>query len=179
MSFILNNLSLRPLETTDLEWLQFCRNDQSTWNFLTDIQMVSLFQEEQWFKSTQSDPTKKYLVIEDSSKLIPPKIGIIKLTPIDWINRTICIGADIHPEMRGKGYGKGLWPLILKYCFHYLNMNRVWFLVAEFNERGIHIYKKTGFQEEGRMRQALYRDNKYYDYILMSMLKSEYDQIFV
>jgi diamine N-acetyltransferase len=179
MSFILGSLSLRPLEKSDLQWLQAHRNDQSTWMNLTDIRMVSMDQEEQWFSGIQRDPARMCLVIEDCSRLVPKSIGIIKLSQIDWINRSLSIAADIAPDSRGSGYGKALWPLILKYCFQFLNMNRVWFLVADWNSVGKHIYTKVGFKTEGVMRQALYRDGQYHDYILMGMLRSEYDQIFV
>lgn len=35
-------------------------------------------------------------------------------------------------------------------------------------------YKKAGFKEEGRLRQASYRDSKYHDKIVMSILRKEW-----
>jgi len=77
-------------------------------------------------------------------------------------------------QYRNKGYGKKVYDLILKFCFNYLNFNRIWLLVIENNEIALNLYKKKGFKEEGRMREAIYRHEKYYDYIMMSILKEEY-----
>ena len=49
---------------------------------------------------------------------------------------------------------------------------RNWFqLSAAFNEVAIHVYRKLGFIEEGRLVQSLYRDGVYHDQIGMYMLE--------
>lgn len=172
MSFSHKDLSIRPLEREDLPWLQELRNSQNTWMFLTDINMVSLEQETLWFQQLQTDRSRKYFtVIENTTK---DKVGIVRFTSIDYINRSICVGADISEDYRGRGYGKQVTELQLEYCFKFLNMNRAWLLVADFNTKAHHIYQSTGFKEEGRQRQALFREGKYYDYICMSVLANEY-----
>jgi len=44
-----------------------------------------------------------------------------------------------------------------------------------FNERAIKSYEKCGFKKEGILRQEIYIDGKYYDAIIMAMLKEEYE----
>ena len=102
-------------------------------------------------------------------------IGMIRTDEIDWINRSIRVGGDIRPELWGQGYGHKMFALIKKYCFDYLNMHRLWLLVLETNERAIAVYKSAGFVEEGRQRQAIYRDGRYLDYVMMSLLEDDYD----
>ena len=36
-------------------------------------------------------------------------------------------------------------------------------------------YEKTGFVHEGALRQSIYRNGRYIDALLMSMLRSEWD----
>jgi RimJ/RimL family protein N-acetyltransferase len=160
----------RILEKKDIEWARLLHNDPEVLNMLTDTNFVNEYQQAAWFENLCLSSKSKRLVIE----LNKEKIGLIRLDEIDHINKSICVGLDIVRDYRGKGYGKNAFLLLLDYVFNELNMNRAWLLVAEFNERAYNLYKKIGFVEEGRQRERLYRFGKYYDYIMMSILKKEY-----
>ncbi len=64
--------------------------------------------------------------------------------------------------------------LMLKHGFETLNFHRIFLRVFENNVRGIKAYEHAGFQHEGRMRQAIFQDGRYYDVLLMSVLSEEY-----
>jgi len=36
------------------------------------------------------------------------------------------------------------------------------------------LYEKVGFKEEGIMREAIFRNGVYHDYVVMSILEDEY-----
>ena len=55
-----------------------------------------------------------------------------------------------------------------------MNLHRVDLQVFEFNERAIASYRKVGFREEGRLRQHMYRDGRYWDIIHMGILRHEF-----
>ncbi|MCH2232515.1 MAG: GNAT family N-acetyltransferase, partial [Crocinitomicaceae bacterium] len=74
----------------------------------------------------------------------------------------------------GKGLGTIATNEIIKYGFHRLNLNRIMLTVSEPNKGGVRAYEKVGFKFEGRLRKACYRDGKFHDKIIMSILKSEY-----
>jgi RimJ/RimL family protein N-acetyltransferase len=46
--------------------------------------------------------------------------------------------------------------------------------VFENNPRAIRAYEKAGFVHEGRLRQAEFKDGKYIDILVMSILKDEF-----
>jgi diamine N-acetyltransferase len=54
-------------------------------------------------------------------------------------------------------------------------MNRLWLLVLENNEPAKNLYKKMGFVNEGVQRQAIFKEGQYHDYIMMSLLRGEYE----
>lgn len=168
--YTLDQVSLRPLDNSDLEWLRSLRNDESTWTNLGDPKMVSDVQQQLWFNGLTADRTRMYLVVSYQDIAV----GIVRMTQIDLINRSACIGMDIASEYRGQGIGSKAYTMLIKYCFHVLNLHRIWLLVIDFNARARHLYESVGFQEEGRMRQAIYRNGQYHDYICMSILSSEY-----
>jgi RimJ/RimL family protein N-acetyltransferase len=49
--------------------------------------------------------------------------------------------------------------------------------VSEQNKGGIKAYTKAGFKEEGRLRQANFRNGKYHDKIVMSILAEEWKKM--
>ncbi|HHQ0225408.1 TPA: GNAT family N-acetyltransferase, partial [Listeria innocua] len=54
------------------------------------------------------------------------------------------------------------------------NLHRVYLQVFSFNERAIKLYEKMGFTHDGKFREAIYRDGRWHDTVIMSILKKEY-----
>ena len=48
--------------------------------------------------------------------------------------------------------------------------------VSEPNIGGIKAYKNVGYKIEGRLRESTFRDNNFHDKIIMSVLKSEWEE---
>lgn len=168
--FTYNSLSIRPVEASDLMFLKKLRTDKQTWFYLTSIGMLTDEDQLDWYNSMRSDLKREYFVIVQDST----SVGVVRFDEINHLNKSIRVGADIVPHMRGKGLGTSTYRLILKYCFDYINMNRVWLLVLDYNKIGLHLYQKVGFIIEGRMREAVYRDGNYHDQVVMSILRNEY-----
>lgn len=169
--FTFEGVSLRPVEETDLEVLRSLRNEQSTWTNLTDIQLITAEQQKQWFQSIGTSSTRMYFVACSEKHAF---LGMVRMDEIDTINRSARVGCDIFPELRGRGNGSKVFDVILKYCFDYLNLHRVWLAVASFNVVASKMYAKKGFRVEGVYREALYRNGAYHDYHLMSILAQEF-----
>jgi RimJ/RimL family protein N-acetyltransferase len=105
-------------------------------------------------------------------------IGFVALHNIEWNNQSCLLAIGIgNADYRGKGYGKDALWLILRYAFYELNLNRVGLDVISNNIPAIEAYKKVGFSVEGSMRNAVYRDGKYYDRIIMGILRNEWIEI--
>lgn len=74
----------------------------------------------------------------------------------------------------GQGYGSDATRLMLEHAFEHLNLHRVALSVFAFNERAIRAYRRAGFVAEGRAREAIWRDGRYWDEITMSILDHEW-----
>ncbi len=74
----------------------------------------------------------------------------------------------------GHGYGTEATALMLEHAFGHLGLHRIALTVFAFNERAIRSYKKTGFTVEGRAREAIWRGERFWDEISMSVLKQEW-----
>ena len=165
-----DGIAIRPIEESDLERMLALRADPRIWARLGDISMVNMRSQQQWFLGLHQDPNRRYFVLCSSEVEF---LGIVRMDEIDWINRSVRVGGDILPKYQHRGHGSKMFDLIKKYCFDYLNMHRLWLLVLEKNDIARNMYVKAGFVEEGRQRQAIFRDGCYQDYVMMSLLRSE------
>ena len=53
-------------------------------------------------------------------------------------------------------------------------LHRIQLGVTSFNSAGIRAYQKAGFTEEGRQRESVLHDGRWYDSVLMSILDHEW-----
>jgi diamine N-acetyltransferase len=74
-----------------------------------------------------------------------------------------------------RGLGRRVLTEIIRTAFRELGAHRLFLDVFEDNGRARHLYESLGFKHEGIMREAAYRDGRWFDLHLMSMLESEYD----
>ncbi len=169
--FLHDNLGLRVVEEPDLEAIRSLRNDPSTWVHLTDPHLITCDAQRRWFDGLAGRPDRIYFTVFDETH---PFIGIVRMDEYDPTNRSIRVGADVVPLLRNRGYGRKIFSAIKKYCFDILNLHRIWLAVLENNGHALRLYQKQGFQVEGRYRGAIFRDGRYLDYVLMSLLEKEY-----
>ncbi len=96
----------------------------------------------------------------------------------EWMPRDAFVGIAIADRNDwGKGYGTDAMKTILRYAFTELNLRRVTLTVFEYNPRAIRSYEKTGFQHEGRLRGALFRDGKRWDMLYMGILRDDWKEM--
>jgi RimJ/RimL family protein N-acetyltransferase len=73
-----------------------------------------------------------------------------------------------------KGYGTEAARLIIRYGFEQLNLHRISSSAFSFNERSIKMHLKVGFREEGRRREAIFKNGDYYDEVIFGLLCEEW-----
>ncbi|MYL44250.1 GNAT family N-acetyltransferase [Virgibacillus halodenitrificans] len=168
---------LRKMEKNDTEQYHTWRMDMDVMN------STSLFLDTYTYKETSdfveirmldSNSSKSYIIMERAQQL---PIGVTSLINLDLKNRNAECIIDIgEKNYWGKGYGKEALQLLLTYAFNELNLHRVSLQVFSFNTRAIQLYEKLGFVEEGKCREALYRNGEWHDIIQMGLLKKEFSQ---
>jgi RimJ/RimL family protein N-acetyltransferase len=154
-------IELRPLQACDLEFVSEVRHHPETLRFLHDHRVFSIEDMKGWFaKSGQ-----QWYIIESHGA----KVGYVRTSQRDERNRSVSIGADIHPRYRRQG----LATLAYQKLFQALRRerwHRVWLEVLPFNAGAIELYKELGFQFEGRKVEAVRCGNQWFDSIVMGMV---------
>ena len=92
-------------------------------------------------------------------------------------HRNCELGIEILPDWQGKGYGTEAISWALEYAFYRMDLHRVEVWASGWNERAINLYRKLGFKEEGRKREALWHDGKWWDDVVLGILATEWADI--
>ncbi|WP_282373566.1 GNAT family N-acetyltransferase, partial [Pseudomonas sp. PS02290] len=71
----------------------------------------------------------------------------------------------------GKGVGSRLMAAVLEVADNWMNLHRVELTVFADNEAALALYRKFGFETEGRLRDYAIRDGVLVDAISMARLK--------
>jgi len=101
-------------------------------------------------------------------------VGHIKLSGARPKDRCATIGIALGREHIGRGYGTDAMRVIVDYAFREMGLHRIQLAAAPFNPAGIRAYVKGGFVEEGRHREAVWHDGRWYDEVMMSVLDHEW-----
>lgn len=158
-------ITIRDMKSKDLPFFNEVRNLVK--DYLHNNAEFSLQETCEWFNAKEDD----FFIIENYNQ----KIGYFRTSNDSFENKSIMIGADIHPKFQGNGFSKESYRIFLKKMFEEKCKNKVHLEVLSFNHRAINLYKKIGFKVEGVKRQEILRDGKFIDSILMSMLREEYN----
>jgi UDP-4-amino-4,6-dideoxy-N-acetyl-beta-L-altrosamine N-acetyltransferase len=158
---------LRALEKNDLErcW-KWINNPEVTKNMGTSIPK-SMHEEERWYEETQKSDKKKIFAIQVGKK----HVGNIGLDNIDYCNRKAALGIVIGEQNYwNKGYGSDAIKTLLSLAFNELNLHKVHLCIFPSNKRAIRCYRKCGFEKEGLLRDDVFKQGKYQDLLLMSVI---------
>lgn len=81
------------------------------------------------------------------------------------------LGISVAPHAHGQGVGSALMQALLDHADRWANLLRVELTVFADNARAIALYRRFGFEEEGRMRAYAWRDGAYADCLGMARLR--------
>lgn len=167
---------MRSLETTDLPAVA---------RLLTDLDDLSLFDrslriplsvhslEKSWSDILGNDGKHNgyWFAIEETEKEL---VGIIGIEGLNWINRDGTVPMCIIRKLRKKGIGTRALALLLDIAFLQLGLNRLTSYYRVDNESSRALTERVGFREEGRMRHAWFAEGRYFDMVVIGILRQEW-----
>lgn len=166
---------LRPLSTDDLagaypNWLN---DPEVSAHNSHHVFPYTLAQTRGYIESVQNDPQN--LVLAVVAKEGDKHIGNIALQRINFIDRN----AEYAIVIGDKGYwGKGVAQeasrLLFAHGFNVLNLHRIYCGTSSTNSAMQKLATTLGMQEEGRRREAQYKNDAYVDIIEYGILKEEF-----
>lgn len=162
---------LSPINPDDAEFYTALVNDMEiSANIGKTHQVYSLSRERDYLEEVCQDGHHFAIVLKNEGRLL----GNCGLEDVDLVNRTAELGILLEKKSWNQGLGQEAIELLLDYAFHVLNINNVMLSVYSYNQRAINCYKKCGFKEIGRRREARFFGGQLYDEIYMDYLASDF-----
>jgi RimJ/RimL family protein N-acetyltransferase len=172
-----NRVHLRAIERRDIPSFVRWLNDREVTDTLLIHSPLSHAAEEGWFERyLASDPEESEILgIEILVGNDWIHVGNTGLHNIERVHRAAEFGIFIgEKQYWGQGFGREATRLMLKHGFEDLNLNRIYLQVYQTNPRAIKAYEAAGFVHEGVMRQAVFKNVRYIDVLLMSVLHEDW-----
>lgn len=170
-----NRVYLRALELEDSVLIRKWRSDVEINRYLAgNVFLVSSEREKKSIENKIHDDSKNLYLgvcLRENNQLI----GYVHINNIDLRNLKVEWGGTLigERELIGKGYGEEASKLLLRFIFDQYPINKCYAFCLAEHPSTIKLFKKLGFQKEGVLRQEVYKNGKFYDLFLYSILRSE------
>jgi diamine N-acetyltransferase len=150
------NITLRPLETDDIELLYQWENNMEIWNVSNTKTPYSKYILAEYLKESVKDiyETKQVRLIIQNENSVP--VGAVDLFDFEPYHMRAGIGILIHSaENRNHGYATDALNAIFSYALEVLGLKQLYANIAASNELSIHLFEKTGFEKTGTKKNWL------------------------
>ena len=167
-----NQVTLRPVIEDDLSWLAKLRNDPAStglheWHGWSDPQG----ERRRWAESG---------LLGDNGGTLIVLYGTDRVGAVSWrrvvtgpIASNWAIGIGLAPEFRGRGYGSAAQRLLVRYLFAHTQFNRIEATTEITNVAEQRALEKAGLTREGILRGTTFRQGRWHDQIIYSVLRAE------
>jgi UDP-4-amino-4,6-dideoxy-N-acetyl-beta-L-altrosamine N-acetyltransferase len=97
-------------------------------------------------------------------------LGTVNLNKIDLKNKHAYLGIYSNPHNQIKNKGRLLIQCIKHLAFEIAGIHTLKLEVIDYNQRAIKFYNESGFSEEGRLKEFIFKDGKWHDVIVMGII---------
>ncbi|OBZ07765.1 MULTISPECIES: GNAT family N-acetyltransferase [Bacillales] len=104
-------------------------------------------------------------------------VGSISTHSCDPRYGTFKYGTAIFREHWRKGYAAEAIMILLRYYFEELRYQKVTAHIYAFNEGSIALHKRLGFLEEGKLRNMIFTNGRYFDEYIFGLTSGEYGEL--
>ena len=165
-------VTLRPVAEDDLSWLASLKNSPAgsgvhEWHGWSDPQR----KRRQWAESG---------LLSDNGGTLIVLNGTDRVGHVSWRRVTTgpaatgwALGVGLAPEFRGRGYGTAAQRLLVRYLFAHTQVNRIEATTEITNVAEQRALEKAGFTREGILRGTAFRQGRWHDQVIYSVLRDE------
>ncbi len=171
---------LRALEIEDYILINKWRNDPMINKFLCgNFFYVSSEREKKSIENKIFDDSQNIYLgvcLTENNQLI----GYVQINNIDLRNLKAEWGGTLIGERQylGKGYGKRASQLLLRFLFDQYPINKCYARCLEEHPATVKLLKSLGFNQDGVLRQDLYKNGEFKNVLLFSILRNEINGFF-
>lgn len=165
---LINFLNITDIEQ---ELIRNWRNDKNIRKWMYSDHIITKEEHINFLEKIKNDNKNLYWILKEQDKYL----GVICINKIDFNNKNAYFGLYSNPDAVYLGLGRVMDKISIDLAFKILNLNTLKLEVIESNKQVINLHKKMGFLEEGRLKEFVYRDDKWQDVVIMGMTKEYYE----
>lgn len=128
---------------------------------------LTIQQEIDWLRVSEKIPTSLNLIVTHENRIIG-YLGIYG-NNMNKTRHTANISISLAKQWQHLGLGCILMEEALKWAKENTELKVIWLDVYSINSRAIHLYRKLGFFEEGRIRDFVRLKDGYCNKVIMSL----------
>jgi hypothetical protein len=176
-----------------LEVLRTWRNDPKIYNWCRQVGLIEQANQKKWFDKIQEDQSIQMFSVlgkaVSGDEEVETLLGVAGLCSINTIHGHAEISLYLYPDLK---YKKGERQLLFKpapgsslaaiktlarYAFDDLRLNRIWGDTFEENRVEVLNLSTLGFVCEGTLRESYFKQGKFINSVIQSMLRSDYKKV--
>lgn len=166
------NFILQSLKEGDLE--EFYNLTLSSWSFFSGEVCSFITFKKRFYETGFWDEKIGCLLIKDKRDRTLGSLWYKALFPLEGYDLG---GLLFREEDRNRGVMSEALSLFTTYLFSERRVNRLQMAIPDYHRAAIALAQKSGFTFEGIARQAVFRQGKYIDLCIYSMLRSEIGKV--
>ncbi len=167
------NVSLRPLEPSDIEILYLWENNMAIWEVSNTKTPYSKHILARYIQESAKDiyETKQLRLIIQNEQSKP--VGAIDLFEFEPYHQRAGVGILIHDQQdRGKGYASDALKALSNYALYVLGLKQLYANITSDNLKSIQLFANQGFEPSGIKKEWIKTVNGWKDEILFQKFLS-------
>ena len=167
---------IRAVERDDLPQLHKWINDNEINSMLGGWHFPSSMNDQaRWYETLNLNSLHQRFSIEVPGHGL---VGATSISDINWKDRNAFTGMHLDKSARGRGYAVDALMAIMRYAFEEMGLNRIDTTIIEYNTPSIEVYtRKCGWEIEGTQKKWYFRQNRYWDRILLGITREKYIEL--
>lgn len=159
------------LSNEEKEMVRNWRNSEQVKKWMFSDHTISPEEHSLFTERLKSDERNFYWVVKRSGG---GYCGVILLNEVDFKNMNAYLGIYANPDYHIPGVGRILMDSLKTVTFDLAHLHTLKLEVIETNGRALDFYRKSGFIEEGKLKEFVFKDGRWYDVIIMGMVNKEF-----
>lgn len=161
-------IHLRPTTPEDLTFVLTAENAPENAPFIRQ------WSRDRHLQACQSPDERHWIVAE---RRTDERAGYVIIQGIQDSDQSLLLKRIVITR-KGQGYGRSTLEIVVRKVFEDFGAHRLWLDVVEDNMRARSLYQRSGFVEEGRLRDGMKSTDGYVSLRLMSILRPEFLAIY-
>ena len=167
-------INFRLVGKQDLSIIRDWRNSQGIREYNTQFTLLNMSNQIKWFEQISSNNSNRtmFMVIDKKGK----PIGICGIIQIDQENKSGDVAIILgEQKIHSRGIGTETLSMLVKYGFENIKLHKIEAEIFSFNSISIKLFTKLFFKHDATKRDSLWRNGKWWDVHIFSLLKKDYE----